>query len=42
VDGLVEADAFLLMELELIEPALFLDSEPAAASRLADALLATR
>ncbi len=38
VDGVVEHDQFLLMELELIEPALFLESHPAAPSRLADAI----
>jgi glutathione synthase/RimK-type ligase-like ATP-grasp enzyme len=35
-----EADRFALIELELIEPALYLDVKPAAADGLADALLA--
>ena len=35
-----EADRFALIELELIEPALYLDVKPAAADRLAAALLA--
>lgn len=40
VDG-VEAEAdFTVMELELIEPGLFLDSDEAAAGRFADAVLA--
>jgi glutathione synthase/RimK-type ligase-like ATP-grasp enzyme len=38
VDGVVEDGQFLLMELELIEPALFLESHPAAPSRFADAI----
>jgi glutathione synthase/RimK-type ligase-like ATP-grasp enzyme len=38
VDGVVENGHFLLMELELIEPALFLESHPAAPSRFADAI----
>jgi glutathione synthase/RimK-type ligase-like ATP-grasp enzyme len=38
VDGVVEDARFLLMELELIEPALFLASHPAAPSRFADAI----
>ena len=35
VDGVVVGDRFLLMELELIEPSLFLAGRPAAAERLA-------
>lgn len=38
VDGVVEAQRFLLMELELIEPALFLTNSPGAAVRLAAAI----
>ena len=38
VDGLVDERRFLLMELELIEPALFLAHPPAAPSRFADAI----
>jgi glutathione synthase/RimK-type ligase-like ATP-grasp enzyme len=38
VDGVVEDGLFLLMELELIEPALFLDSHPAAPLRFASAI----
>jgi hypothetical protein len=38
VDGVIESGQFLLMELELIEPALFLESHPAAPSRFADAI----
>ena len=38
VDGVVEDGQFLLMELELIEPALFLESHPEAALRFADAI----
>ncbi len=38
VDGVVDAGRFLLMELELIEPALFLADHPAAPSRFADAI----
>jgi glutathione synthase/RimK-type ligase-like ATP-grasp enzyme len=41
VDGVICAGQFLLMELELIEPFLYLGSQPAAAERLA-ALLAER
>ncbi|HET9011490.1 MAG TPA: hypothetical protein VFN38_06715, partial [Gemmatimonadaceae bacterium] len=40
VDGCIVRDAFMLMELELIEPTLYLGTSPAAADRLADALLA--
>ncbi|HXM21161.1 MAG TPA: hypothetical protein VN948_07850 [Terriglobales bacterium] len=44
VDGVVRraphADQFRIMELELIEPALFLTSHPAAADRFADAIAA--
>lgn len=38
VDGVVRDGAFLLMELELLEPQLFLDIEGRAASRFADAI----
>jgi glutathione synthase/RimK-type ligase-like ATP-grasp enzyme len=40
VDGCVVDDELLLMELELIEPVLFLGTAPGAADRLADAVLA--
>ena len=40
VDGVLVDGAFLLMELELVEPMLFLDSNPAAPRRLAAALQA--
>jgi glutathione synthase/RimK-type ligase-like ATP-grasp enzyme len=39
VDGCVVDGRFMLMELELIEPALFLSAHPAAPDRLASALL---
>lgn len=39
VDGCVVGDAFVLMELELIEPTLYLGTARAAADRLASALL---
>jgi glutathione synthase/RimK-type ligase-like ATP-grasp enzyme len=35
VDGIVRDDQFILMELELIEPNLFLDLEPTAPARMA-------
>jgi hypothetical protein len=38
VDGVVEDGQFRLMELELIEPALFLAAHPAAPARFADAI----
>lgn len=38
VDGVVVAGRFLLMELELIEPALYFAADPAAAARAAAAL----
>jgi len=38
VDGVLEEGQFLLMELELIEPALFLESYPAAPPQFADAI----
>jgi hypothetical protein len=38
VDGVVRDGAFLLMELELIEPNLFLEHSPDAADRLARAI----
>lgn len=40
VDGINRHGTFVLMELELIEPELFLSHEPAAAATLAKALLA--
>jgi len=40
VDGVVDDGQFRLMELELIEPALFLASHPAAPSRFAEAIAA--
>jgi glutathione synthase/RimK-type ligase-like ATP-grasp enzyme len=40
VDGVVAAGRFLLMELELIEPYLFLPQHPAAAAQLASAVAA--
>ena len=39
VDGCLVRDAFVLMELELIEPALYLGTSRSAAGRLADALI---
>jgi hypothetical protein len=38
VDGVVKSNQFCLMELELIEPALFLSSHPAAPARFAEAI----
>jgi glutathione synthase/RimK-type ligase-like ATP-grasp enzyme len=40
VDGIVRGDDFLLMELELLEPRLFLEIETLAAHRFATAILA--
>lgn len=40
VDGLDRPRGFMLMELELIEPYLYLEFEPGSADRLADALIA--
>jgi glutathione synthase/RimK-type ligase-like ATP-grasp enzyme len=40
VDGIVHGDAFLLMELELIEPNLFLALKPGSAERFASAVQA--
>ncbi|UYN88730.1 MAG: hypothetical protein KIT08_06395 [Anaerolineales bacterium] len=40
VDGILREDAFYLMELELIEPNLFLDYSPGAAQHFARTLLA--
>ena len=40
VDGVVRGDQFLLMELELVEPELFLDLEPGAPKALALAIQA--
>jgi glutathione synthase/RimK-type ligase-like ATP-grasp enzyme len=40
VDGAVRENAFLLMELELIEPNLFLEFGPGAADRMARAIVA--
>lgn len=39
VDGIVREGGFVLMELELIEPVLYLGTDPRAAARLADAVL---
>ncbi|HEY0996482.1 MAG TPA: hypothetical protein VGD77_10870, partial [Gemmatimonadaceae bacterium] len=39
VDGCMVQGEFLLMELEVIEPALFFTQDPAAAGRCASALL---
>lgn len=39
VDGCALAGRLLLMELELVEPALFLSHAPKAAGRLAEAVL---
>ena len=39
VDGIAIGDRFLLMELELIEPALFLGSDPLAPQRFARAII---
>lgn len=39
VDGLVEGSQFVLMELELIEPDLFLDTAPGSVNRLAEELV---
>ncbi|MEO7867929.1 MAG: hypothetical protein ABIU54_09860 [Candidatus Eisenbacteria bacterium] len=41
VDGVLTADGFLLMELELIEPELFVRTDPAAPARFAHAILRT-
>ena len=41
VDGVMTGDAFLLMELELIEPELFLRTDPAAPARFARAIQQT-
>lgn len=40
VDGIPSASGFVLMEVELVEPTLFLALDPASADRFADALLA--
>jgi glutathione synthase/RimK-type ligase-like ATP-grasp enzyme len=40
VDGIARADAFLLMELELIEPNLFLEYQDGSADRMARAIAA--
>jgi glutathione synthase/RimK-type ligase-like ATP-grasp enzyme len=40
VDGVMVRGAFLLMELECIDPVLFFATEPEAASRFADSLMA--
>jgi hypothetical protein len=42
VDGVVVNGQFVLMELELIEPSLFLGSAPGAADRLAEAVIRCR
>jgi hypothetical protein len=39
VDGIVRGGGFVLMELELIEPVLYLGTDPRAPGRLADAIL---
>lgn len=39
VDGVVVNDAFMLFELELIEPSFFFKAEPKAASRFGEAML---
>jgi hypothetical protein len=41
VDGIVRDGSFVLMELELIEPVLYLGTDPPAAGRMADAVLAS-
>ena len=41
VDGIVRDGVFVLMELELIEPVLYLARHPDAPARLAAAILAT-
>jgi hypothetical protein len=38
VDGVDTPDGFRLLELELLEPALYLATDPAAAARFADAI----
>lgn len=38
VDGIVRGDAFMVLELELIEPGLYLDTHPGAAERFCDAV----
>ena len=40
VDGVARGERFLLMELELIEPSLFLAKDPQAPERFAEAILA--
>lgn len=39
VDGTIISDRFLLNELELIEPALYLNTDPQAAARFAQVLM---
>jgi len=39
VDGCQVDGAFVLLELEMLEPSLFLDLDPGAAGRFADAIL---
>jgi hypothetical protein len=39
VDGVIARGAFTLMEMELIEPSLFLGSDPGAVDRFVSALL---
>jgi glutathione synthase/RimK-type ligase-like ATP-grasp enzyme len=41
VDGVESGEGLLLMELELTEPSLFLESDPAAPGRFAEAILAS-
>jgi len=40
VDGVVRGDTLIVIEIEVLEPALFLDFDPAAADRFAEATLA--
>ena len=40
VDGVETRDGFLLMELEMLEPLLFLELDPGAPGRFADAIVA--
>lgn len=42
VDGIVRNDALLLMELEVIEPALFFSHAPEAAARMAELIVSSR
>jgi hypothetical protein len=40
VDGVETREGFLLMELEMLEPLLFFELEPAAPARFAEAMVA--